>query len=208
VLSVPASRVRHESHAFDRRANSALTGPRLRTVLFERNSGPFLEKWGPFVSERAAPPDHTDSASVEQAVAKALALTGGRDERVRSGDWQPPRPDARAEARFSALATPPATEAGEGTFRVAPQIEAALSAAETELVRDYCLWLVRKEEMEFNRVLSAHEELQGWEQGYRTLERDRSTLQRDHDELARRLNQILTGRTWRLRTAAARLLRR
>jgi GT2 family glycosyltransferase len=208
VLSVPASRVRHESHAFDRRQNSALTGPRLRTVLFERNSGPFLEKWGPFVGERAPAPDHTDEESVEQAVTAALAQTRERFEQIRSGDWQPPRPQARAEARFSDLAQPPVVDGGEGGYRVAPAVEAALVAAENDLVRDYCLWLVRKEEMEFGRVLTAHEELQAWDRNYRALERDRANLKRDHDELARRLNEVLKSRTWRLRTALARSRRR
>ncbi|HYG96156.1 MAG TPA: glycosyltransferase [Solirubrobacterales bacterium] len=201
VLSVPASRVRHESHSFDRRGNSALTGPRLRTVLFERNSVPFLEKWGPFVGERAAPPDHTDPQSVREAVAAALVLTRERAERVRAGGWEAPRPDARAEPRFSALARSPVVEAGDGSFRVAPEVEAALAAAEAELVRDYCLWLVRKEEMEFERLLAAHEELQWWDG-------EAGALRRERDELAHRLNQILTGRTWRLRTAVARLLGR
>lgn len=201
VLSVPASSVRHESHAFDRRGSSALTGPRLRTVLFERNSGPFLEKWGPFVGERAAPPDHTDPASVRPAVAAALELTSERRERVDAGGWRPPRPDARAEGRFSGLAEPPVIAMGDGAFRVAPAVEEALDAAEADLVRDYCLWLVRKEEFEFDRLLAAHEELELRDQHFRTL-------QQDHDEVARRLNQILNGRTWRLRTAVARLLGR
>jgi len=200
VLSVPASRVRHESHAFDRRGSSALTGPRLRTVLFERNSPAFLDKWGPFVSERAAAPDHTDPASVRTAVAAALELTRERAERVRS-EWRPPCPDARASARFSGLADPPAIAEGEGSFRVAPAVEEALDAAEAELVRDYCLWLVRKEKLEFERLLVADRELKEWKQHFHTLESD-------HDEVARRLNQILDGRTWRLRTALARLLGR
>lgn len=201
VLSVPASSVRHESHAFDRRGNSPLTGPRLRTVLFERNSGPFLEKWGDFVSGRAAPPDHTDPESVREATAAALRLTGDRLEQVRSPGWRPPRPEARAGAGFSGLADPPVTETGESAFRVAPAIEEALAAAEDELVRHYCLWLVRKEESEFERLLAAHEEMEQWEQSF-------LTLQRDHNEVAGRLNQILDGRTWRLRTALARLLGR
>lgn len=208
VLSVPASRVRHQSHAFDRRGDSPLTGPRLRTVLFERNSVPFLEKWGPFVGERAAPPDHTDPASVKPAVAAALALTRERAERVRVGGWRSPRPGARAEARFSGLAEQPVVEAGDGSFRVAPAVEEALAAAEAELVRDYCLWLVRKEEMEFGRLLDAHAELQRREREYLALRADRDRLQRDHDELAHRLNSILRGRTWRLRSAAMRLLGR
>lgn len=201
VLSVPGSSVRHESHAFDRRGGSALTGPRLRTVLFERNSGPFLEKWGEFVAGRAAPPDHTDPGSVRAATAAALELTRERAERVRSGSWQPPRPDARAEPRFSGLTDPPVLEEDDGSFRVAPAIEEALVAAETELVRDYCLWLVAKEEYEFGRVLAAHEEMGEWKRNF-------ETLQRDHDELARRLDQALSSRTWRLRTAARRLLGR
>jgi GT2 family glycosyltransferase len=201
VLSVPASSVRHESHAFDRRGDSALTGPRLRTVLFERNSAPFLEKWGAFVSQRAAPPDHTDAESVRAAVTAALGLTHERAERVRAPGWRPPRPDARAAARFSGLADPPVIAEGEGGFRVAPAVEAALAAAEAELVRDYCLWLMRKEKAEFERLLVAHEELQQWKRHFQTL-------QSDHDDVARRLNQVLNSRTWRLRTGVARLLGR
>jgi N-acetylglucosaminyl-diphospho-decaprenol L-rhamnosyltransferase len=201
VLSVPASSVRHESHAFDRRGNSALTGPRLRTVLFERNSPSFLEKWGSFVSERAAPPDYTDAESVRAATGAALELTRKRAERVRAPEWRPPRPDARAAARFSGLADPPVIEDGEGGFRVAPAVEEAMTAAETELVRDYCLWLVRKEDYEFGRLLAAHKELQWWAG-------ESAALKQDHDEVARRLNQVLNSRTWRLRTAVARLLGR
>lgn len=201
VLSVPASRVRHESHAFDRRGNSPLTGPRLRTVLFERNSAPFLEKWGPFVTERAAAPDHTDPVSVKSATAAALELTRERAARVSSGEWSPPRPEARAEPRFSSLADPPVVDAGDGSFRVAPAVEAALTAAEAELVRHYCLWLVRKEEYEFERLLAAHRELQWWEG-------KSAAIEQDHDEVARRLNQVFNSRTWRLRTAVARLLGR
>jgi GT2 family glycosyltransferase len=208
VLSVPASRVRHQSHAFDRRGDSPLTGPRLRTVLFERNSIPFIEKWGPFVAERAAPPDHTEPASVRPAVAAALTLTRERATRIRSEAWRPSRPGARAEPRFSGLAEPPVIETGTDDFRVAPAVEAALAAAEAELVRHYCLWLVRKEEMEFARLLDAHEELQRREREFLALRGDRDRLQREHDELARKLNAILRGRTWRLRTAAMRLLGR
>ncbi len=201
VLSVPGSSVRHESHAFDRRGNSPLTGPRLRTVLFERNSAPFREKWGAFVGERAAAPDHTDPESVRSATAAALELTRERAERVGGGEWTPPRPEARAAARFSGLADPPVIEDGEGGFRVASAVEEALAAAEADLVRHYCLWLVRKEEFEFERLLAAHGELQWWEG-------ESAVLKQERDELARRLNQILTGRTWRLRTAVARLLGR
>jgi O-antigen biosynthesis protein len=46
VLSVPASGARHESGAFDRRPSSPLTGPRLRTFLYERHRDRFLAKWG------------------------------------------------------------------------------------------------------------------------------------------------------------------
>ncbi|MDQ2630821.1 MAG: glycosyltransferase [Actinomycetota bacterium] len=208
VLSVPAASVRHESHAFDRRGNSPLTGPRLRTVLFERNSVPFLEKWGPFVGERAAPPDITDPVSVKAATAVALALTRERLEQVRSGEWRPPRPGARAEPRFSGLADPPVVDAGDGTFRVAPAVEAALVAAENELVRDYCLWLVRKEAYEFDRLLAAHEELKWWDGEGRALKQERDELKEERDELAQRLSQILTGRTWRLRTAVTRFFGR
>lgn len=208
VLSVPASKVRHESHAFDRRGSSPLTGPRLRTVLFERNSVPFLEKWGAFVSGRAAPPDLTDPASVRAAVGAALELTGERAEGVRRPDWSPPRPQARAEARFSNLADPPAVPAEEGGFRVAPAIEEALGAAEAELVRDYCLWLVSKEKYEFERLLVAHEELQQWQRDGREWEQNLLAIRQERDQATERLDQILSGKTWRLRTALARLLGR
>ncbi|MGN6216237.1 MAG: glycosyltransferase [Solirubrobacterales bacterium] len=208
VLSVPASRVRHQGHTFDKRGDSPLTGPRLRGVLFERNRAPFIEKWGSFVGERAPPPDHTEPASVRPAVGAALALTRERAERVRSGAWHSPRPGARAEARFSGLAQPPVEQAGSGDFRVAPAVEEALAAAEAELVHHYCLWLVRKEEMEFDRLRAAFEELQRRDRELRDSHRERERLQREHDEVARRLNAILQGRTWRLRSAAMRLLGR
>jgi GT2 family glycosyltransferase len=216
VLSVPASRVVHQGLAFDSRSDSPLTGPRLRTVLFERNSVPFLEKWGSFVADRPAPPSEPDSAA--PAVAAALELTRERAERIRSGNWRSPRPDARAKARFSGLAEQPVIEAGDGAFRVAPEVEEALRGAEAELIGAYCLWLVRKEEFEFARLLTAHRENQRREQETIALRDERDALARERAELAaacdrisrdrheldRRLHQILNGRTWRLRSAVMR----
>ena len=201
VLSAPRSHVVHQSESFDRRPSSALTGPRLRTVLLERNSRPFLEKWGSFISERAALPDPGDPDGVKSATAAALRLTRERGEQIRSGSWTPPRPEAQAQRRFSGLTEQPLVDSGDGGFRVAPEVEQALKAAEADLVAEYCLWMVRKEEIEFGRLLDAHKELQWWEDHCRDLERE-------HDELAERLNQVLHTRTWRLRSSARRLLRR
>jgi GT2 family glycosyltransferase len=200
VLSVPASRVRHQSFAFDRRRGSALTGPRLREMLLERNRDPFLAKWGPFVTGRAAAPDAADPDAVTAATAAALELTAERAARARAGGWRPPLPGARAERRFTGLAEPPLVPTAGG-MRVAPAVEAALGEAEAELVAEYCLWLVRREAEDRERLRAVQEALEEWRDHY-------GELQGAHDELARRLNQILGGRTWRLRSAIMRALRR
>jgi GT2 family glycosyltransferase len=207
VLSVPASRVFHEGGAFDRRGDSPLTGPRLREFLFLRNQPRFLEKWGGFVSERAMPPDHARPETVGAATAAAFALTRERAQQAAGGRWQPPRPRVRPQLAISGLADP-AVAAEDGGFRVAPALEQALDAAEGKLIGDYCLWLVRREEEEYDRLVGALETLDATQQAVRQWEAHFRNLQTDHDEVARRLNEILRGRTWRLRSALLRLLRR
>lgn len=208
VLSVPASSVRHASGTFDRRPNSPLTGAGLRTLLVERNSGPFREKWGSFVEEAAAPPDLAEPESVRRAVAASLARVRERSRQIRSGEWRSPRPDVDADLRFSTLAEPPLIDAGDAGFRVAPEVEQALDAAEAQLVRDYCLWLVRKEKRQFDRLLGAGEELTQAGQSYRELDRNHRALLEERDELAGRLNRSLPARIRRLRAAVTRRLGR
>jgi GT2 family glycosyltransferase len=208
VLSVPASRVRHEGGAFDRRPRSPLSGRHLRQVLVERNRKPFVKKWGAFVTERAAPPDPADPERVAAAVSAGLQLTRERAGRIAAGEWRAANPGARAERSFSGLADPPVSSDGEGGFRVAPAVEDALSAAETELISHYCLSLVRKEEEEFQRLIWAGEAVRDITEAVRQGEADFRKLQADRDEVAARLDAILNGRTWRLRTSLLRLLRR
>lgn len=208
VLSVPASSVRHEGGAFDRRQGSPLTGRHLRQVLIERNREPFLEKWGAFMGEHAAPPGSSDPEEIASAVAAGLELTGRRADRIAAGEWQAARPGARAERRFSGLADPPLVADGEGGLRVSPAIEEALDAAEGELIGHYCLWLVRKEDEEFERLLGAGRELEDLTAAVHRWEARFRDLQAERDELATRLNAVLQGRTWRLRTSLLRLLGR
>jgi GT2 family glycosyltransferase len=226
VLSVPGSKVLHEGGAFDRRDNSPLSGPRLREFLFLRNQSRFLEKWGGFMSGRETAPDRTRPEAVPAAVAAAYEQTRERAEQVAGGRWQPPRPGAGPELGISGLDDPPVIAGEDGGFRAAPAVEQALDAAEGELIGDYCLWLGRREEEEHDRLAAALEGLDAaqravrqWEADFRNLqdagqrvvrqlEADFRNLQRDREEVAGRLNDILHGRTWRLRSFLLRLLGR
>ncbi len=200
VLSVPASRVRHRSGTFDRRPRSALTGPRLRLFLFERNRGPFGAKWGEAVTGLAPPPAGPEPERIAAAVQAALIRTRERAERVRAGGG--PVPDGPvAERRFTALAEPPVLAAGEGACAVAPPIVAGLRDAEAALVDEYCRWLtVREREtaaaLAENReaVASQHAQLEA--------------LSAERDHLLALVDEIFTSRTWRARARLARLLRR
>lgn len=207
VLSVPASRVVHESGAFDRRPNSPLTGPQLRRFLFERHRDRFLEKWGSALDDRVAPPVNLGPEAVGTAVQAALPRTRARLERVRAEGPRAGGPTARAEPRFTGLADP-LHEDGGGAYVVSPAIEEALRANETTLATEYTRGL-SKREVELTAYLNeATEELGRRERTIAEQQEHIATVRRDHDEVAARLNAILQGRTWRLRTHVARLLRR
>lgn len=206
VLSVPASRVRHESGAFDRRPNSPLTGPQLRIFLFERHRDRFLEKWDSLMSRLAPPPADPRPESVRAAVQAALPHTRERLERVRREGARGSGGAAKAELRFSGLAEP-VREEGGGFHSVAPEVEQALSATEASLVDEYCHWLIRRDGELTGYLNEATAELERRQQYIADLQERVADLQRDHDELAARLNAILQGTTWRLRNRIVRAFR-
>lgn len=206
VLSVPGSRVVHESGAFDRRPNSPLTGPQLRRFLFERHRDRFLEKWSSLVPQLAPPPADMRPESVRAAVQAALPHTRERLERVRAEGVRAGGATAKAELRFTGLAEP-VREEGEGSYSVAREVEEALSAAEATLVDEYCHWLIRREGELTTYLGEATEELERRQRYIVDLEQRVADVQREHDELAARLNAILNGATWRLRSKVVRALR-
>jgi GT2 family glycosyltransferase len=200
VLSVPGSGVRHESGAFDRRPNSPLTGPRLRSFLFERHRDPFLAKWGRAVRELApAEYDWGEPETIRSAVQAALPLTRQRAARVRSVAGEPFGRSPVAERRFSGVSAPLVAE-GDGTFAVADEVEEALNAAERTTIDQYCLWLTRREAETNDGLDQAREELQA-------LHAQIGELQRHNQELATTLDRMIHGNTWRLRTLILRVLR-
>ena len=208
VLSVPASGVRHESGAFDRRPNSPLTGPRLRNFLFERHRDPFLAKWGRAVRELApAEYEWGEPETIRSAVQAALPLTRQRAAQVRSGTREPFGRSPTAERRFSGV--PAAViDKGDGTFAVADEVEEALNAAERTAIDQYCLWLAQREVATYDRLLQAH----GWLNERRdeadALHAQIGELRRQNQELATTLDRILHGNTWRLRNLILRVFRR
>lgn len=200
VLSVPASGVSHQSGAFDRRENTALTGLRLRTFLFERHRHRFLAKWGPAVRGLASPPPDAGPESIRAAVQAALPHTRERAEQVRSGSWKPSGRVQSSERSYSGISDPVLGQ-GDGTYAIAAEVEEALNVAEQGIVGDYCRWLARREEGMFAQLVEAHE---GLHQHQRAL----ADLQRQHQELAVTLDRIVHGNTWRLRTLIHRVLQR
>jgi GT2 family glycosyltransferase len=208
VLSVPSSRVVHETGAFDRRGHSPLTGPRLREFLFLRNQAPFLEKWGELLAGGGEPPDYSRMETVPTAIAEAWELTKERARRLASGGWSPPCPAARPERRLTGLVEQPLVPDGANGLRVAPAIERALDEAEAGLIRDYCLWLVHREEWQAGRLGEAEAALEECCRDRGGLQRSFEEMQRSRNEAAEQLAQVLNGRTWRLRSAVLRLLRR
>jgi GT2 family glycosyltransferase len=222
VLSVPGSVVRHQGGAFDRRPNSPLTGPRLRTFLFERHRDPFLAKWGSAVRDLAAPDFRPqDPEAARAAVEAALRLTARRAARVRAGDPEPFGQSPGAERRLSG-GSAPVVESGDGTFAVADRVEDALNEAERDVVDDYCLWLAGREGATYDRLLQAHEWLDRHEEEKRALNGEKRALEDEKEarearieelessnrELATTLDRIAQGRTWRLRNRILRLLGR
>lgn len=202
VLSAPASRVRHGSGAFDRRPNSPLTGPRLRPFLFERNRDRFLEKW-PGARELAPPPAKIEPEQIKAAVQAALPHTRARVERVREG--QPPlEPTGKAQRRFTGVEAP-VVEDGEGGYRVAPEVEAALRAAERDLVDDYLRWLIAREEKVSDHVEMLNEVLAVRDRDIAMLNTAVEDLRQESERLSTTLDGVLNSTTWRLRSRLARL---
>lgn len=207
VLSVPASGVRHQSGTFDRRPNTALTGPRLRSFLFERHRDRFLAKWGPAVRGLASPPPDAEAESIRAAVQAALPHTRERAEQVRLGSWKPSGRVQSAERPYSGIPVP-VLDRGDGAYAVAAEVEEALNVTESELVDDYCRWLARREEEIFDQLLEAHERLHQRQQESADLHAHAVELERQRQELALTLDRIIHGNTWRLRTLVHRVLRR
>jgi GT2 family glycosyltransferase len=200
VLSVPASTVRHLSGTFDSRPNTALTGPRLRSFLFERHRHRFLAKWGPAVRNLAPPSPDAEPESIKAAVQAALPLTRERAERIRSGSWKPSGRPPGSERPFTGISDP-VLEQGDGTYMVAPEVEEGLNVSEREIVGDYCSWLALREE-------TLTRELAETRLGLRNHQRELADLQRRHQELALTLDRINHSNTWRLHTLILRILRR
>jgi hypothetical protein len=200
VLSVPASGVRHQSGAFDRRENTPLTGPRLRGFLIERHRGRFVAKWGPVLRDLAPPPAYTDPQSTRASVQAALARTRERAEQIRSGSWTPSGRAQSAKRHFSGIPAP-VLDKDEGVYAVAPEVEVALNAGESELVADYCRMLARKEQETSAQLVEVHEL-------HNRSREEIADLHRRHQELATTLNDILQGKTWRLRNLVHKTLNR
>ncbi len=69
--------------------------------------------------------------------------------------------------------------------------------AETELIDEYCRWLIQMEEDESTHLLGL------FEQSQRELDEQHQhieSLRAEHERMAAQLNQVLNSRTWRLRT--------
>jgi GT2 family glycosyltransferase len=208
VLSVPASGVCHQSGAFGRREETAVTGPRLGPFLVERHRERFLAKWGPAVRGLAPPPPDREPESIGAAVQGALARTRERAERIRSGRWESGGPAQSAERGYSGAAAAPVHELDDGTFAIAGEVEEALDAAELGLVDEYCRWLIRREEANFDQLAEARAILQHREQELANLHAHNAELDRQRQELALTLDRIVHGNTWRLRTRILRILQR
>lgn len=206
VLSVPGSRVVHASGAFDRRPNSPLTGPRLRLFLFERNRDRFLAKW-PHVRDLAPPPTAIEPEPIKAAVQAALPHTQARAERARQGELPPADPPARAERRFTE-AHPAVVEDDEGGYRVAPEVESALHAAERDLVDDYLRWLIVREEEVSDHIEMVNEILADQRGDIAMLNNAVEDLRAENARVAAALKGVLNSRTWRARTRLGRLLGR
>jgi len=207
VLSVPSSGVRHTSGAFDRRPNSALTGPRLRLFLLERHRHRFLAKWGAAVRSLAPAPADARPETIEAAVQAALSHTRDRFERVHSGNRRPAHAGAMAELRFTG-ATDPVLDEGNGTYAVAPKVEEALNAAEADLVNEYCAWLVKREEEISSHLTGAQEALDHCQRNIADLQGRIADDERAYQELALAYDRIINGNTWRLRTLIVGIPRR
>jgi GT2 family glycosyltransferase len=199
VLSVPSSTVRHLSGTFDSRANTPLTGPRLRSFLFERHRHRFLAKWGPAVRDLAPPSSDAEPESIRAAVQGALPHTWDRAERVRSGGWKPSGRASVAERPFTGVPDPVLEQ--DGIYAVAPEVEEGLNVSEREIVGDYCSWLADREE-------TLTKELAETRLGLRNHQQALADLQRQHQELAIALDRIAHTNTWRLHTLIHRVLRR
>jgi hypothetical protein len=213
VLSVPTSGVRHQTGALGRREDTALSGPHLARFLFERHRDRFLSKWGPAVRGLASPPADTEPETIRTAVQAALRHTRERAEQVRSGSWAPATRPQRAEPIYSGISSP-LLDQEDGTHAVATEVEEALDVAERRLVDEYCRWLAQQSGSFSNQLAEAQHLLRHREQEVRDLQAHAANLrvhadalERQNQELALTLEEIVKGTTWRLRTLALRLLR-
>lgn len=203
VLSVPASSVRHMSGALDARGDSALTGPRVRSFLFERHRDRFLAKWGAIVRDLEPPPADFDPENARARVQAALQRTRARAEQVRAGAWQPPGPPPSADRRFSG-ARELSLEREDGAHRLPAEVEAALRASEQEITRDYCRWLSRSEMKALADLAELQRSFVLREQQFAELQVELASLR----EAARTLDLVVNGKWWRLRNLIYRALYR
>jgi GT2 family glycosyltransferase len=206
VLSVPASGVRHQSGALGRRQSTALTGPLLARFLFERHRDRFISKWGAAVRGLAPPPADEEPESIRAAVREALPRTRKRAELIRSGSWRPAGPPARAEQPLTGIPEP-VLNGEDGTHTVAAEVDDALDAAETQVVDEYCRWLIAKEESKTVELWDARMQLQHRDLELADVRRQIDALQQQNQELALTLDRIVHGFTWRVRTMIRRIAR-
>jgi GT2 family glycosyltransferase len=206
VLSVPASGVRHQSGALGRRESTALTGPLLARFLFERHRDRFVSKWGAAVRGLAPPPADAEPESIRAAVQAALPHTRERAELIRSGNWRPSAPPARAERPFTGIPEPVLGN-GDGTHSVATEVDDALDAAERQVVDEYCRWLIGKEESRSVELYEARMQLQHRDRELADVRRHTEALRQQNQELTLTLDRIVHGLTWRLRTMVRRVVR-
>jgi hypothetical protein len=125
---------------------------------------------------------------------------------VGAGAQRPASPPRRAERRFTGVEEPVID--GEGAYRVAPEVESALQAAEQALVDDYLRWLIGREDEVAGHLAEAHDALAHQRHDIATLNSAVEDLRRHNQELSTTLDGLVNSRTWRLRTRAARLLGR
>lgn len=206
VLSVPSSRVIHASGTFDRRPNTPLTGPRLRPFLFHRNRDRFLDKW-PGVRDLAPPPTAIEPEPLRTAVQAALPHTRARAERALRGELPPADPPQTAARRFTDVEVPVLDDGDDG-YRVAPEVESALRAAERDLIDDYLRWLIVREKEVSDHIEAVNEIVADQRDDIAMLNTAVEDLREENERVAASLNGILNSRTWRLRSRLARLLGR
>jgi hypothetical protein len=73
-------------------------------------------------------------------------------------------------------------------------------------VGEYCRWITRKEESRSAELQEARALVEHRDRELGELRAHAEDLQRDHQELATRLDRMVHGFTWRLRTTVLRIV--